>query len=813
MKYRLLASCLLLLTGSISAQQKFDAGSRFVQGFARVVDHGHSIYIDSTGKPAFDTIYNNRSLSDSWVDIDSVYLPQDILQVGFKGKQGIMTILGKWILQPEYDTIDTQSPEQWIVKKDNQVSLYTPKGFILPFRFEDSNQLDSNWFAVKENGKWGVYNKEKDQLTVPFVYEDIDYCYGCNTKGTYVFAQKDGKWGVVSFKNEVLVPFEYDHEHMNMRSDEWIESLYKDNRKYSINLKTNKAEIDTCECLPTEDLSSLDTQLGPYTGQRRNGKWGLVDAAGKLILDHVYDDINYNDESSAVLGIVRNEKYGVADSTGKIIIPLAYDYWIEPQCDGAVLLGEKNGKDIAFDKTGKQILTPYSKFQKMTLEDGTKMIAIVQGKLFGFYNPATGKLIAPKYTSLSYYGDSRYLNIGIGDKYGYIDRDGNTVVPPVYDYTDLHFIAGNDQLVKINLKDKSGVFDIKQQKVILPVVYDYISNYSDSTTLQVTKNGLNGIYDFSGKQLCPVKYKDIAAFDTMYTYLKAKDSAKAEILNKHTHELTKLPWDTAFVANEGHLMLVWEHGKSFMYDVAKKQKVEGAYSKDGYPEYLGYFANHRASIVKNRKFGYIDPKGDFIIQPKYDYISSFHKGVAAVYECIDTASRIFRYGYVDSTGKEIVPVIYDVPQQLIERYSEEAFFGDEDAETLVLMKKDGRKGLAGLNGRIILSVDYDNISPEKHGRGYLVQQGEKFGIFNINGKEIIKPQYLNFMLDETGDYNGRVSFNFPIMAKESNDNWLYIDERGKSIGVNVDTYVDLSTLDWGEVPIVDPPLVPAPPVK
>lgn len=814
MKYRLLASCLLLLSMSASAQQKFEGGSRYVQGFARVVNQGQSSYIDSTGKIAFDTIYNDRSLSDTWADTDSIYLSQDILQVGLKGKQGVLTVLGKWILRPEYDTIDTHSPEQWIVKKDNKVSLYTPKGFLLPFRFEDSNQLDSITFAVKEKGKWGLYNKNKDELIIPYTYEDIDYCYGCTTRGNYIFAQKNGKWGVVSFQNEVLVPFEYDHEHMNMRSDEWIESLYKNNQKMSINLKTKKVEIDTCECLPGEDVSSLDTQLGPFTGQRRNGKWGLVNKAGKLILDHVYDDINYYNDSTALIGIVRNEKYGLADTTGRIVVPLAFGYWFEPMCGNEVFQSEKNGKEVIFDKNGKQILAQYSGFHEMVMENGSRMLAIIQGKLYGFYNPATGKIVPPKYTSLSYYGDPKFLNVGMGDKYGYIDKDGNTVVPPIYDYVDLHAVPRNEQLVKISLKDKIGLFDIKQQKVILPVVYDYISTYDDSTVLMVTKNGLSGIYDFNGKILAQVKYRDVVPFDSLYTLLQPKDTGKAEILNKRTHVLYKLPFDTAFVAYEGRLMLVWQQGKSFLYDIDKKQRVEGDYSKGGYPEYMGYFSNHRAIVVKNQKFGYIDGKGNYVVQPKYDYISSFHKGVAAVYECLDTAARIYRYGYIDSTGKEIVPVIYDVPQELVQKYSEEAFFGDDDSEILTLMKNNGKKGIAGLNGRIIVPVNFDRISPEKHGRGYLVTQDEKFGLLDVNGREIVKPVYDRIMLDEIEGYDGRVGYNFPVMMKEENADWTYIDERGQSIGVSVAEYVDFSTLDWGApagVPVeLPPPPVPLP---
>ncbi|SFW73770.1 WG repeat-containing protein [Chitinophaga sancti] len=810
MKYRLLAGCLLLLSGSISAQQKFEQGSRYVQGFARVVNHGQSFYIDSTGKIAFDTIYNNRSLDDSWEESEAGYLPQDILQVGLNGKQGVMTVQGKWVLRPEYDTIDTQSPQQWVVKKDNKVSLYTSKGFILPFRFEDSNQLDSLTFAVKDKGKWGVYNKEKDELIIPNTYEDIDYCYGCNAKGDYILAQKNGKWGVVSFKNEVLIPFEYDHEHMNMRSDEWVESFYKDDQKLSINLKTKKVEVDTCQCLPGDEQSGLDTEMGSFTGQRENGKWGLVNKDGKLILDHVYDDITYH-ANSALIGIVRNEKYGMADTTGKIVIPMVFDYWVEPLCGGALFTSEKNGKELIYDKTGKQILVQYSHFQEMAMEDGTKMLAIIQGKLYGFYNPATGKIVIPQYTSLSYYGDPNYLNIGVGDKYGYIDKEGNTVVPPIYDYVDLHAIPKNDQLAKINLKGKTGLFDVKQQKVLLPVIYDYISTYDDSTVLLVTKNGLSGICDFSGKMLAPVKYRDVVPFDSMYSLLKAKDSSNAEILNKRTHEIYKLPFDTAFVAAEGRLIMVWQHGKCFLYDIDKKQKVEGAYSKDGFPEYMGYFSNHRAIVVRNQKFGYIDEKGNYVVQPKYDYISNFHKGVAAVYECIDTAARIYRYGYIDSTGKEIVPVIYDVPQDIITKFTEEAFFGEDDSEVLVLMKNDGKKGLAGLNGRIIVPLNFDHISPEKHGRGYLVTVGDKFGILDMNGREIVKPIYERMMLDELEGYDGKVSFDFPVMMKAQDDNWTYIDERGEPIGVNVVDYVDFSTLDWGEPPVVDPPAAPAPP--
>ena len=38
----------------------------------------------------------------------------------------------------------------------------------------------------------------------------------------YVYAQQNGKWGVMDWNEKVLVPFKYEHAHWNMRSDNWV---------------------------------------------------------------------------------------------------------------------------------------------------------------------------------------------------------------------------------------------------------------------------------------------------------------------------------------------------------------------------------------------------------------------------------------------------------------------------------------------------------------------------------------------------------------------------------------------------------------
>ena len=54
-----------------------------------------------------------------------------------------------------------------------------------------------------------------------------------------------------------------------------------------------------------------------------NGKWGLIDKAGKIIIDLKYDRSIYFHEVLAGVGI--KGKYGYIDKTGRFIIAPKYD--------------------------------------------------------------------------------------------------------------------------------------------------------------------------------------------------------------------------------------------------------------------------------------------------------------------------------------------------------------------------------------------------------------------------------------------------------------------------------------------------------
>ena len=59
-----------------------------------------------------------------------------------------------------------------------------------------------------------------------------------------------------------------------------------------------------------------------------------------------------------------------------------------------------------------------------------------------------------------------------------------------------------------------------------------------------------------------------------------------------------------------------------------------------------------AIVILNDKFGFIDKTGKEVIPIKYDYAQDFSEGLAKV-------KLNNKWGFIDKTGKEVIPIKYD----------------------------------------------------------------------------------------------------------------------------------------------------------
>jgi hypothetical protein len=195
--------------------------------------------------------------------------------------------------------------------------------------------------------------------------------------------------------------------------------------------------------------------------------------------------------------------------------------------------------------------------------------------------------------------------------------------------------------------------------------------------------------------------------------------------------------------------------------------------------------------IKGIKYGYIDNKGRFIIEPKFDYARDFQSNGLAVIE-INNKS-----GIINSTGKYEVEPIYDS----ISDFSE--------GRAVVIDK--GSFKVIDESGRVLTTKTYSFIGSYQNGRalfgldeaiggyryGYLGLQGRevipaKFWAANDfrEGKAVVKLKDNQFALL---DLNGRVlkTYNYAEVENLSegllafkpsaNDKFGYINEMGRIV--------------------------------
>ena len=145
--------------------------------------------------------------------------------------------------------------------------------------------------------------------------------------------------------------------------------------------------------------------------------------------------------------------------------------------------------------------------------------------------------------------------------------------------------------------------------------------------------------------------------------------------------------------------------------------------------------------------GYIDWTGKVVIPPEYDGGGDFSEGFAAVY-------KNGKWGYIDKTGKEVVPFSYEITQKF--------------SEGLAAVMKNNKIGFVDTTGKEVIPCAYSN-SAEGFSQGLAaVEKGGKWGFIDKTGEVVI-----DFA------YDSAYSFSEGLAAVEKNGKMGFINKMGK----------------------------------
>ncbi|MDR0230378.1 MAG: WG repeat-containing protein [Flavobacteriaceae bacterium] len=241
-------------------------------------------------------------------------------------------------------------------------------------------------------------------------------------------------------------------------------------------------------------------------------------------------------------------------------------------------------------------------------------------------------------------------------------------------------------------------------------------------------NGTWGFIDSSGKYVIPSTYISATVFSEGIAWVTKRNSRpiaidktgkelftldQAELVGSYTNGLAKF----AIYNAEGKLRwgFVDKKGQVVIQPLFKDVKS---------------FSEGLAPVkLPNQKWAYIDKTGNYKIAPQYYMAKIFRNGKAVVYDKMDSAT------IVDKENKKL----------LSDSYNDLHVDGD-----LYMFEKDRKFGWLNKEGKVVIMPIYDEIHPFASSNLALVRSGDLFGFIAKDGTVVIEPQYTEgfLFLDE-----------------------------------------------------------------
>ena len=427
---------------------------------------------------------------------------------------------GKWhVSDPVTLTPGKYDPaDLGLVLKNGKIGFIDSNGKeVIPCRYDSDTLSDFNkdgYAVAVSSGKYGIINTSGEAV-VPFKYEYIDYSFGDQK---FVSASLDGKAGYISLTGEKGIPFAFDE---------------------------------------TVSFGDADTQYGVVCV---NDKWGLVNAAGEIVLPIQYDYVTLDHGGYVVATL--NDKQGLLGTDLKQIIPPEFDSIdVVPMGDSYVVCVSNEDKNFIYSTEGKVLVECGDAFLDYDYDGNKVGVLAAVGKVtselkdeetgetytedtdvFTLYN-ADGKKVGSE-DYLWYHVAGEAIAAENQSGCGIINAEGKTLVP--FEYENIEVIEGSkDPVWFACFKSGSGwsVFDDKG-KAVKSLSWMQLTVPEESAIELIAKDriyvsdeevsygpAMGDLYDLDGNKLNPDKTKIVSWQTVGNTVAAVNDEGKYGVMS------------------------------------------------------------------------------------------------------------------------------------------------------------------------------------------------------------------------------------------------------------------------------------------
>ncbi len=173
-------------------------------------------------------------------------------------------------------------------------------------------------------------------------------------------------------------------------------------------------------------------------------------------------------------------------------------------------------------------------------------------------------------------------------------------------------------------------------------------------------------------------------------------------------------------------------------------------------------------IESTGKWGFIDKSGKEIVPLKYDWVNNFNEDLASISIDLKKYHRGFhdgKWGFINKDGNVAIPLIYDDDDS--DYINDTYFFKDG----IVRVRKDGLWGWIDKSGNEIIPIIYSNAKPFNDEELAPVELNGKSGAINRSGEIVLPLIYDGFF---TSFIDGYIAF-------KKDNKYGFVDKSGREI--------------------------------
>lgn len=396
---------------------------------------------------------------------------------------------------------------------------------------------------------------------------------------------------------------------------------------------------------------------------------------------------------------------------------------------------------------------------------------------YGFADSTGTYVVKPAYDMATPYVDG-ISRVRKGSKWGLVNSNGEPITPVKYAYIGEYnkygyaivnvggTCEGGETMTGAVTGGKYGHINKKGEE-ILPPKYTEIGFFDETNTAWVQAGNKYGLIDTTGQLIAPAKYTAHGTFgqhDICWVNVGGYKDAEGNVSGGRYGYISRsgqeiIPPKYSNVRNGFHNGISWvSMGKGrFGYIDNNGNEIVAPI----YDDVADTFSMNISYVKDRNLWGYITRNGEPLTAIKYSAVFHFHGGMAAV-GIKDGKEN--KYGYIDETGREVVPLIYE---------SVAIYCNDNHG----FVKKSGKWAYVDKNGIPLTDFNITGFS--------VIQEGGYVTVSFDSGFDASKPVYNNVLDSEGHLLNDKIYKNVWALCqdyfciKKSDDTWCWLNKQGE----------------------------------